>query len=312
MSREKDQATKSPSEQATESKRTDGPGRGHGATNPGETLKRTLALAFHYYPVHVTVQVICILTASILASLPSVFMQQAIAVVQEFVGTGDWATAQVQITRIVFSLIGCYVVALGANIAQTQLTAVICIEDPLRDEAREVIAKLKALGIGKVVMMTGDSERTARSVAAAVGVDDLHYEVLPEDKAAFIKEEHRLGRRVIMVGDGVNDSPALSESDAGIAISSGAAIAREIADITISAEDLYCLLTLKEISDGLMKRISANYRKIIGFNALLMLSGAAGTITPTVSAFLHNSSTLAIALASMRNYLPGESEKKNK
>ena len=126
MSREKDQATKSPSEQATESKRTDGPGRGHGATNPGETLKRTLALTFHYYPVHVTVQVICILTASILASLPSVFMQQAIAVVQEFVGTGDWATAQVQITRIVFSLIGCYVVALGANIAQTQLTAVIC------------------------------------------------------------------------------------------------------------------------------------------------------------------------------------------
>ena len=193
-----------------------------------------------------------------------------------------------------------------------KLTAVICIEDPLRDEAREVIGRLKALGIGKAVMMTGDTERTSRSVVAAVGVDDLHYEVLPEDKAAFIKEEHRLGRRVIMVGDGVNDSPALSESDAGIAISSGAAIAREIADITISAEDLYCLLTLKEISDGLMKRISANYRTIIGFNALLMLSGAAGIITPTVSAFLHNSSTLAIALASMRNYLPGESEKKNK
>ena len=185
-----------------------------------------------------------------------------------------------------------------------KLTAVICIEDPLRDEAREVIARLKKLGIGKVVMMTGDSERTARSVAAAVGVDDLYYEVLPEDKAAFIKEEHRLGRRVIMVGDGVNDSPALSESDAGIAISSGAAIAREIADITISADDLYCLLTLKEISDALMKRISANYRTIIGFNAMLMLLGAAGVITPTVSAFLHNSSTLAIALSSMRNCLP--------
>ena len=189
-----------------------------------------------------------------------------------------------------------------------KLTAVICIEDPLRDEAREVIARLKKLGIGKVVMMTGDSERTARSVAAAVGVDDLYYEVLPEDKAAFIKEEHRLGRRVIMVGDGVNDSPALSESDAGIAISSGAAIAREIADITISADDLYCLLTLKEISDALMKRISANYRTIIGFNAMLMLLGAAGVITPTVSAFLHNSSTLAIALSSMRNCLPDKGD----
>ena len=189
-----------------------------------------------------------------------------------------------------------------------KLTAVICIEDPLRDEARDVIEKLKGLGIRKVVMMTGDSERTARSVAAAVGVDELHYEVLPEDKAEFVREEHRLGRRVIMVGDGVNDSPALSESDAGIAISSGAAIAREIADITVSADDLYCLLTLKEISDGLMKRISANYRTIIGFNALLMLSGAAGIIIPTVSAFLHNSSTLAIALASMRNYLPDRQE----
>ena len=193
-----------------------------------------------------------------------------------------------------------------------KLTAVICIEDPLRDEARDVISRLKALGIGRVVMMTGDSERTARSAAAAVGVDDLHYEVLPEDKAAFIRKEHRLGRRVIMVGDGVNDSPALSESDAGIAISSGAAIAREIADITISAEDLYCLLTLKNISDGLMKRISSNYRTIIGFNALLMLLGAAGIVTPTVSAFLHNSSTLTIALASMRNYLPDkEGEKRS-
>ena len=191
-----------------------------------------------------------------------------------------------------------------------KLAAVICIEDPLRKEARDVIEKLKALGVGKIVMMTGDSERTARSVAAAVNADDLHYEVLPEDKAAFIREEHRHGRRVIMVGDGVNDSPALSESDAGIAISSGAAIAREIADITISADDLYCLLTLKKISDGLMKRISSNYRTIIGFNALLMLLGASGTITPTASAFLHNSSTLAIALASMRNYLYDEEGRK--
>ncbi|MBR6873259.1 MAG: heavy metal translocating P-type ATPase [Ruminococcus sp.] len=187
-----------------------------------------------------------------------------------------------------------------------KLSAVICIEDPLRDEAREVIEGLRDLGIKRVVMMTGDSERTARSVAAAVGVDDFHYEVLPEDKAAFVKSEHESGRKVIMIGDGVNDSPALSEADAGIAISSGAAIAREIADITISADDLYCLLTLKKVSDGMMKRIDRNYRTIIGFNSLLMLLGAAGVITPTLSALLHNSSTIAIALAGMRNYLPTE------
>lgn len=187
-----------------------------------------------------------------------------------------------------------------------KLAAVICIEDPLRDEAREVIEGLRSLGIDRVVMMTGDSERTARSVAAAVGVDDFHYEVLPEDKAAFVKSEHESGRKVIMIGDGVNDSPALSEADAGIAISSGAAIAREIADITISADDLYCLLTLKKVSDGMMKRIDRNYGTIIGFNSLLMLLGAAGVITPTLSALLHNSSTIAIALAGMRNYLPAE------
>ena len=187
-----------------------------------------------------------------------------------------------------------------------KLAAVICIEDPLRDEAREVIEGLRTLGIDRVVMMTGDSERTARSVAAAVGVDDFHYEVLPEDKAAFVKSEHESGRKVIMIGDGVNDSPALSEADAGIAISSGAAIAREIADITISADDLYCLLTLKKVSDGMMKRIDRNYRTIIGFNSLLMLLGAAGVITPTLSALLHNSSTIAIALVGMRNYLPTE------
>ena len=187
-----------------------------------------------------------------------------------------------------------------------KLAAVICIEDPLRDEAREVIEGLRTLGIDRVVMMTGDSERTARSVAAAVSVDDFHYEVLPEDKAAFVKSEHESERKVIMIGDGVNDSPALSEADAGIAISSGAAIAREIADITISADDLYCLLTLKKVSDGMMKRIDRNYRTIIGFNSLLMLLGAAGVITPTLSALLHNSSTIAIALAGMRNYLPTE------
>lgn len=184
------------------------------------------------------------------------------------------------------------------------LAAVICIEDPLREEAKQVVSELHELGINKVVMMTGDSERTARSVAAAVGVDDFYYEVLPEDKASFIKNERRKGGKVIMIGDGVNDSPALSEADAGIAISTGAAIAKEIADITVSAQDLYCLLKLRCISEGMMKRIGRNYRSIIGFNALLMLLGAGGIITPAMSAFLHNSSTVAIALASMRDYLP--------
>ncbi len=183
------------------------------------------------------------------------------------------------------------------------LSAVICIEDPLRKEAKQVIDELHTLGISKVVMMTGDSERTARSVAAAVGVDGFYYEVLPEDKAQFIKAEREKGSRVIMIGDGVNDSPALSESDAGIAISSGAAIAKEIADITISADDLYCLLTLRRISEEMIKRIGRNYRSIIGFNALLMLLGAGGIITPAASALLHNSSTVAIALSSMRSYI---------
>ena len=184
------------------------------------------------------------------------------------------------------------------------LAAVLCIEDPLREEAKQVVSELHTLGINKVVMMTGDSERTARSVAAAVGVDDFYYEVLPEDKAEFIKSARKSGSKVIMIGDGVNDSPALSESDAGIAISSGAAIAKEIADITISAQDLYCLLSLRKISEGMMKRIGRNYRSIIGFNAALMLLGAGGMIAPAMSALLHNSSTVVIALSSMRNYLP--------
>lgn len=192
-----------------------------------------------------------------------------------------------------------------------ELSAVICIEDPLREEAREVISSLRDLGIKNLVMMTGDSERTARSVAKAVGIDDFHYEVLPEDKAAFIKDEHKCGRKVIMIGDGVNDSPALSEADAGIAISSGAAIAKEIADITISADDLFCLLTLKRISDSLMKRIDRNYRVIIGFNSGLMLMGAAGLITPTLSALLHNSSTILIAASSMKNYLGSEEDEQD-
>ena len=183
------------------------------------------------------------------------------------------------------------------------LAAVICIEDPLRDEAAQVIEDLHMLGFKNVVMMTGDSERTARSVAAAVGIDDFYYEVLPEGKASFIKGERQKGCKVIMIGDGVNDSPALSEADAGIAISTGAAIAKEIADITISAQDLYCLVTLRKISEGMMKRIGRNYRRIIGFNAALMLLGASGIMTPAMSALLHNSSTVAIAIASMKNYL---------
>ncbi len=186
------------------------------------------------------------------------------------------------------------------------LAAVICIEDPLRDEAADIVTKLKELGIKKTVMMTGDSKRTAEAVAAAVGVDEYYYEVLPEDKAAFIRREHAAGRKVIMIGDGVNDSPALSEADVGIAISTGAAIAREIADITISADDLYCLLKLRKISTALMKRIGFNYRSIIGFNLALILLGVAGVIPPTTSALLHNSSTVLIGTASMRNYLGKE------
>ena len=183
------------------------------------------------------------------------------------------------------------------------LAAVICIEDPIRAEAKEVLAGLKKLGISKIVMMTGDSQRTAKAVATAVGADEFYAEVLPEDKAEYVRREKRQGRKVIMIGDGVNDSPALSEADAGVAISSGAAIAREVADITISADDLSCLLTLRELSDKLMKRINSNYRTIIGFNFGLMVLGAAGVLAPTTSAFLHNSSTLAISVASMRNYL---------
>ena len=183
------------------------------------------------------------------------------------------------------------------------LAAVICIEDPLRDEAREVIDGLHALGIPKLVMMTGDNAATARSVAAAVGVDEFYAEVLPEDKANFIRAERAAGRKVIMLGDGVNDSPALSEADAGIAISDGAAIAREVADITVGADDLYSLLTLKRLSDALMARIHGNYRKIISFNFMLICLGVAGILPPATSALLHNISTLMISLKSMTNLL---------
>lgn len=184
-----------------------------------------------------------------------------------------------------------------------RLAAVICIEDPLRAEAADVVKKLHALGITKVCMMTGDNERTARAVANSVGVDEYHAEVLPEDKAAFVRAEHEAGRKVIMVGDGVNDSPALSEADAGIAIAQGAAIAREVADITVSSEDLAMLLTLRELSLLLMRRIDRNYRFIIGFNLGLILFGAFGVIPPTTSALLHNSSTILLSLDSMRDLL---------
>ena len=183
------------------------------------------------------------------------------------------------------------------------LTAVICIEDPLRPEARDVIRGLHELGVKRLVMMTGDNEKTARAVAAAVGVDAYYAGVLPEDKANFIRREHDAGRRVIMLGDGVNDSPALSEADAGIAISDGAAIAREVADITIGADDLHALLTLKCLSDALMQRIHGNYRKIISFNFLLICLGVAGILPPATSALLHNASTLLISLRSMTNLL---------
>ncbi len=183
------------------------------------------------------------------------------------------------------------------------LSAVICIEDPIRSEAPDAIAALKKLGFSKIVMMTGDSDRTAKAVAAEIGVDEYHSEVLPEDKANFIRSEHEIGRKVIMIGDGVNDSPALSEADAGIAIADGAAIAREIADITISADNLFSLVTLRELSQALMSRINTNYREIISFNTLLIILGVMGIIPPTTSALLHNTSTLAISLRSMTNLL---------
>ncbi|MBQ9695381.1 MAG: heavy metal translocating P-type ATPase, partial [Oscillospiraceae bacterium] len=183
--------------------------------------------------------------------------------------------------------------AIGGRVA-----AVICIEDPLRQEAPDVVAQLHAMGL-QTVMMTGDNERTARRVAETVGVGEYHAGVLPEDKAGYIRQLHAQGHRVIMIGDGVNDSPALSEADAGIAISTGAAIAREIADITISSEDLYALISLRRLSKALMQRIGWNYRTIIGFNFGLILLGVMGILPPTTTAFLHNASTLAIGLRSM-------------
>ena len=184
-----------------------------------------------------------------------------------------------------------------------KLSAVICIEDPLRPEAADVIRELKRAGISKVVMMTGDNEHTAKAIAEKVGIDEFYAEVLPGDKAKFVEKEKEAGRKVIMTGDGINDSPALSASDAGIAISDGAELAREIADITISADDLYQILILKQISDQLMRRIRKNYRSIVGINSTLIALGVLGIIQPTTSALMHNTSTLLISLGSMRKLL---------
>ncbi len=185
-----------------------------------------------------------------------------------------------------------------------KLAAVICISDPLREEACDAIAALHSCGISKVVMMTGDNKDTAQSVAQKVGVDEFFAEVLPEDKAEFIRKEKQEGRTVIMIGDGINDSPALSEADAGIAISTGAAIAREIADITIASDNLFELVTLRRLSEALMDRINHNYRFIVGFNFALIAAGLAGILPPATSALLHNMSTLGISLKSMTNLLP--------
>ena len=185
-----------------------------------------------------------------------------------------------------------------------ELVAVICIEDPLREEAGEMVRLLKEEGISKIVMMTGDSERTAVSIAKRVGVDEYYSEVLPEDKADFIEREKAAGRKVVMIGDGINDSPALSAADAGIAISDGAELAREIADITIAAEDLREIVILKRLSNAMINRIQGNYRGVVGINAALIVLGVAGIIRPTTSALLHNTSTLAISLKSMGNLLP--------
>lgn len=184
-----------------------------------------------------------------------------------------------------------------------ELAAVICIEDPFRPEAPEVIKQLRKAGFTQIVMMTGDSDRTAKAIAARVGVDKYYSEVLPEDKAKFVEEAKAQGRKVLMVGDGINDSPALSAADVGIAISDGAELAREIADITIGADDLSVMVTLKEISNGLMDKIHKNYRRIVGINGSLIALGVTGVIQPTMSALLHNTSTLLIGMDSMKSVL---------
>lgn len=191
-----------------------------------------------------------------------------------------------------------------------RLKAAICIFDPLRGEAAEVVDALHKLGLNKVCMMTGDNEHTASAIARKLDLDEYHAEVLPRDKAEFIQREHEKGRRVIMIGDGVNDTPALSEADAGFAVSDGAAIAREIADITISSDSLWQLVTLRKISRALMKRINENYRFIIGFNASLIAFGVLGILSPATSALLHNGSTLVTGIRSMSNLLKEDEDEK--
>ena len=189
------------------------------------------------------------------------------------------------------------------------LAAVIAITDPIREEAPQVVSMLRKCGLSKIVMMTGDSERTAEVVAAKVGVDEYYSEVLPEDKASYVEKEHQAGRKVIMIGDGVNDSPALSAADVGIAICDGAEMAREIADITIAGDNLEELVTLKRLSNALVKRIHGNYRQIVGFNTGLILCGIGGVMQPATSALLHNTSTLAISVKSMKDLLSEKDEK---
>ena len=189
------------------------------------------------------------------------------------------------------------------------LAAVIAITDPSREEAPQVVSMLRKCGLSKIVMMTGDSERTAKVVAAKVGVDEYYSEVLPEDKASYVEKEHQAGRKVIMIGDGVNDSPALSAADVGIAICDGAEMAREIADITIAGDNLEELVTLKRLSNALVKRIHGNYRQIVGFNTGLILCGIGGVMQPATSALLHNTSTLAISVKSMKDLLNEKDEK---
>ena len=189
------------------------------------------------------------------------------------------------------------------------LAAVIAITDPIREEAPQVVSMLRKCGLSKIVMMTGDSERTAKVVAAKVGVDEYYSEVLPEDKASYVEKEHQAGRKVIMIGDGVNDSPALSAADVGIAICDGAEMAREIADITIAGDNLEELVTLKRLSNALVKRIHGNYRQIVGFNTGLILCGIGGVMQPATSALLHNTSTLAISVKSMKDLLTEKDEK---
>lgn len=186
---------------------------------------------------------------------------------------------------------------------ENKLAAVICISDPVREEAEAVINSLRSAGMKHIVMMTGDGEKAASAIAAQVGVDEYYSEVLPEDKAAFVDKMKAKGHKVVMIGDGINDSPALSAADVGIAISDGAEIARDIADITISADNLFEIVTLKLISNALMNRIHRNYRTIVGFNSMLLIGGVAGILQPTMSALLHNTSTLLIGVNSMKNLL---------